>query len=111
MMESVIATLVLALVAAITYAVVNDYQWLMRFGRVSGERNALLMKPVIEADEKRGEARKAAGIPASDYILSHATSGLAQWTYEGMPDYPMYSTTTTSTFRPRKRRHYRQEVY
>lgn len=96
MMEFAIATLILALVAAITFAAVNDYQWMMRFGKVSAERNDLLMKPVIEADNKRREERKAAGIPDPDYIIG-----------------PFYNstTTTTTTYKPRKRRHFRQVVY
>lgn len=93
-MEFAIATLLLALVAAITFAAVNDYQWMMRFDKVSAERNDLLMKPVIEADNKRREERKAAGIPDPDYIIG-----------------PFYSSTTTATYKPRKRRHYRQVVY
>jgi len=65
----------------------NDLDWEIRYGRVCGERNDLLMKPVIEADEKRREARRAAGIPDPDYIIG-----------------PFWSSTTTTktTHKPRK---------
>jgi hypothetical protein len=71
-----------------------------RFLRVSEERNNLLMKPVIEADMKRREAQRAAGIPAPDYVLTHAGA-----------EPPMWASTETTTYKPRKRRHYRQVVY
>lgn len=105
-MEFAIATLLLALVAAITFAAVNDYQWMMRFGKVSAERNDLLMKPVIEADNKRREERRKAGIPEPDYILSSMGNALPAW-----PDPPAWSWSETITRKPRKRRHYRQVVY